>query len=317
MAQKKVRKTRHGLAIPATTTTVDPENTTPYGGMRLKTGAGFAGPKGTAITAGVLDIDGTLQDWGAGASKKVLDWMETVEKRHPDMVWLVITARTHDYDYRRSFNWLVKHVPYEFIGPFCRADDDPRYASEFKRELAQGFEDMGLYKIVAAADDNRYVIDMWKHWAETHFEDTAEFDLLETSYTSYPTWRSELPGTEGYRMTTWAPTVHRPAGVSRYGDDPEGWGAFDAWEGRNDDVQGALAAMEVENPSVSRAQKRDARLDLEDEVYAEFSELTMHDIQGMDTEVLQQMLGGPPTAPLDVREIFDELGENPFTPEVA
>jgi hypothetical protein len=252
----------------ASTQAVD--NSTPYGALRFRTllGAGeFAGPKGSPIHAGILDIDGTLQDFGSKASKKVLDWMVEVEKKYPTMVWLVITARTHEHDYQRSFDWLVKHVSSAFIGPFHRAADDPRYASEFKRELAQGFEDMGLYRIIAAADDNQHVIKMWEHWAETHFASADEFDLLKTNYT-YPSWSSS-PTTGGYgtpsshspvfgphRGETWVNgyrTVngtwvsgywrktegnHRPAGTRHYATrDAYGWDTYDRWEAQDDSVQ--------------------------------------------------------------------------------
>jgi len=293
--KRKLRKTRFGrpVAQPVTPVT-EPDNLTPYGGMRLRKpirAGEFVGSKGSPIMAGILDIDGTLQDFGSSASKRVLDWMTKVEKKYPDMVWLVVTARTHEYDYTRSFNWLVKHVPHVFVGPFCRAENDPRYASEFKREIAEGFENMGLYRIVAAADDNKYVIDMWKFWQQTR---SADLDLLECSYSSYATWRKDLPSkgystpakaTTTYGTTPWTRSTpaNRPAGTSR-------WDDYDAWEAdekADEAVQGALAALEAKDPSLSRFEDR---LDLEDDVWAAHPELTMHEIQGMDTEVLEQML---------------------------
>jgi hypothetical protein len=274
--------------------------------------------------------------------------MEEVEKRYPDMVWLVITARTHEHDYERSFDWLHEHVPSTFIGPFCRAKNDPRYASEFKRELAQGFEDMGLYKIVAAADDNEYVIAMWKHWAETHFADPAEFDLLETSYSyrapvvygsgsTYGSYYMPQGGphkgerwVNGYRGDdgTWVPGgwekvagAHRPAGTSRWADE-YGWGSYDRWEGRDDGVQGALARMESDEPSVSLAaiEADRERLDLEAEIYANYPDLGYDEIEAMDTEVLREMYAAvdqPDTEALDVEVLFEELGEKPYTEGVA
>jgi len=268
----KTRKTRYGLPV---TPAVPADNSTPYGALRFRTPwrpDEFAGPKGSPIYAGILDIDGTLQDFGTAASKKVLDWMKTVEKRHPKMVWLVVTARTHEYDYQRSFDWLVKHVPSAFIGPFHRAADDPRYASEFKRELAQGFEDIGLYKIVAAADDNEHVIKMWKHWAETHFASADEFDLLETSYSIYSGGYSSRYGFPT-QVGKWQVNAnHRPAGTRSFADD-FGWDEFDRWEGRDE-----------------QAERNNARLDLEDDVYASYPDLGYDEIEKLDSEVLRQML---------------------------
>jgi hypothetical protein len=342
---KKTRKTRYGLPVTPVAST---DNTTPYGAKIFRTPLThneFAGPKGTPMYAGILDIDGTLMDWSK-PNQKVLDWMETVEKRYPDMVWLVITARTHQHDYERSFDWLHEHVPSVFIGPFCRAKDDPRYASEFKRELAQGFEDMGLYKIVAAADDNEFVIAMWKHWAQTHFADPTQFDLLETSYSyrapvayggdyglSYYTPHSGPHKGERWVNGSWVngkwenghwektQGTHRPAGTSRWADE-YGWGTYDRWEGRDDGVQGALARMESDEPSVSLAaiQADRERLDLEAEIYANYPNLGYDEIEALDTAVLREMFAAvdqPDTEALDVEVLFEELGEKPYTEGVA
>lgn len=170
---------------------------TPYGATKFRTPwktNEYVGTQGSPILAGVLDIDGTMQTFGHGLDQTLLKWCDALQKANPDMVWLVITARDHEFMYETSFNWIMRAFPYPFIGPFCRADNDPRYASEFKRELAQGFEDMGLYRIIAAADDNKFVNDMWKHWATTHFTDPTQFDLLEChSRADYLGWRGGLP----------------------------------------------------------------------------------------------------------------------------
>lgn len=187
-------------------TTYDPvsHEVTPYGAKKFRTPVTkdeFVGHKGSPIPAYILDIDGTLQNWGSSADKKVMEWVKKLYDEDPHAVFLVITARDHGgFGYTTSFNWLMHNFPYPFIGPFARAVDDPRYASEFKREIAEGFEQMGLYTIMGAADDNKFVIDMWKHWAQEHFENPADFKLLECSYTSYDSWRSDLPskGTTTY-----------------------------------------------------------------------------------------------------------------------
>lgn len=220
------------------------EELTPYGTKAYRTTTTlnrFTGLTGTAQEALVLDIDGTMQGWGGGLNKELHDWCEKHYKRNPDIVFLVITARDHEYMYETSFNWCMRDFPYAFIGPFCRAVDDPRLASEFKRQLAQGFEDMGLYRIVGAADDNQYVNMMWKHWKATR---NAEFDLLECDpYAGYGTWRSGL-SSKGHSASSWSssawssgkfvngkwvdttapvvPTVakNRPAGTREFTDTP-------------------------------------------------------------------------------------------------
>lgn len=174
---------------------------TPYGAKKFRTPSHhkqFRGTQGSAQLAAVLDIDGTMQTWGSGLDGDLKKWCEKLYKDYPDIVFLIVTARDHEWMYETSFNWVMHNFPWAYIGPFCRAKDDPRYASEFKRELCQGFEDMGLYQIIAAADDNAQVIDMWKHWAETHFENPKDFDLLECdSYDNYLGYRSGLPS-KGY-----------------------------------------------------------------------------------------------------------------------
>jgi len=186
---------------------------TPYGAKKFRTPTAYReynGLRGKPMEAVVLDIDDTLQDWGASVSKRVLKWAE--DHYRQGRVLLVFTAREHEWQFRQSFDWLVAHLPFPFIGPFCRGKTDPRYASEQKRELAQGFEDMGLYRIMGAADDNPIVNDMWKQWAIDHFDDPTEFDLLECARASYPDWRANLGSTKSQYETK-----HRPAGTSHYG----------------------------------------------------------------------------------------------------
>lgn len=174
---------------------------TVYGAKKYRTPISkdeFTGKQGSPFEAIIFDIDGTLQSWGAGAEKKILKWAEKHNKA--GRTFVVITARGESM-YTTSFNWLMHNFPYPFIGPFVRADDDPRYASEFKRELAQGFEDTGLFKIMGAADDNQYVINMWKQWAKDHFDKPEDFDLFEAKYETYSDWRSDLPSKEGKPYT--------------------------------------------------------------------------------------------------------------------
>lgn len=166
------------------------KNLTPYGEKRFRPG-NYMGSRGLPQDAVILDIDGTILDWGSAANPKVIEFARRHhEKNH---MIIVITARTQEWEYESSFNLLMNILPFPFVGPICRSDTDPRYASEFKREIAQGFEDMGLYRIVGAADDSQEVIRMWRWWAKTHFTDSKDFDLLESAYTSYADWRTTLP----------------------------------------------------------------------------------------------------------------------------
>lgn len=206
MAMKKSTPKPFKSAVkPATTYTKKyfpvSDEITNYGAKKFRTPYReneYKGLQGSAQKAVVLDIDGTLQSFGSSAIKSTLDWA----KKHydKDHVLLVVTARDHEYMFDASFNWVMHSLPFPFIGPFCRAKDDPRYASEFKRELVQGFEDMGLYKIVGAADDNYEVNAMWAQWAIEHFDDPADFDHLKCWERSYDYWREGLPN-KGYTST--------------------------------------------------------------------------------------------------------------------
>ena len=324
------------------------EETTPYGGKRFRTPVRkdeFTGTQGSPIPAYIFDIDGTLQGWGQGAQQEVLDWAEKLYQDDPHAVFLVVTARDHgSFGYTTSFDWLMKHFPYPFIGPFARPTDDPRFTTEFKRELAQGFEDIGLYQIMGAADDNEWVIKMWKQWAIDHFEDPADFDLLECSYGTYAGWRKDLPskshtGYGSYGTTAtgthkgerwvnggmvngkWAQghwedeATHRPAGTNRY----DGATVLDkdpAWKGYFEERYGE--EIEVVSETGEREERLNARLDLEDDVYAVYPDLTRQEIEAMDVHELQLLLRGDfgaaartesfelsdQTQPLDVSEIL-------------
>jgi hypothetical protein len=209
------------------------DEVTVYGAKKFRTPIRedeFTGTQGSPIIAGVLDIDGTMSGFGSGMIKSTMDWIERVEKEYPEIVWLVITARDHgSFGYVASFNWVMHHFPRPFIGPFARPKDDPRYASEFKRELAQSFEDIGLYQIVAAADDNEFVIDMWEQWAKDHFEDPKNFMLLKClKNDDYGLYRSSLPSKDyGGKSSTYG--NYGPSG----GKPGEVWvtGFFDKSQG--------------------------------------------------------------------------------------
>lgn len=341
----KKASTKYGLPVekpaPTTTTTaivpskwesLKPvsDEVTVYGAKKFRTptyAKSFAGTKGSPILAGVLDIDGTLQGYGSSADKGVLDWMAKLQKKWPDMVWLVVTARDHEFMYDTSFNWVCAHLPYPFIGPFCRAKDDPRYASEFKRELAQGFEDMGLYQIVAAADDNNFVNDMWKQWAIDHFENPDDFSLLECSHRGdYGAWREHAR--DGFKKPTYpaytsfssatpsyADAKNRPAGTptqSKYGVDPvdatykarvdwivqpepgdniEDDSAWAVYFGRREVAGAYLCEPEIEYEEYATAGYSLTRRDMEDIVAHQDPLLTPEDIAHIPDADLRELAG--------------------------
>jgi hypothetical protein len=189
------KKNYSNTSYPAFKQTFKPvsDETTPYGAKKFRTPTHanqFKGKTGSKQEAIILDIDGTLTTWGAGFDKDTLKWCEKHYKANGDIVFIVVTARDHEYMYESSFNTLMRGFPYAFIGPFCRAKDDPRYASEFKRELCVDLS--AIFDIIGAADDNKQVIDMWKQWAIDWFEKPEDFDLLECSYGEYGDWRYGL-----------------------------------------------------------------------------------------------------------------------------
>lgn len=320
---RKTRKTRYGLPIKQSVveTASTDANITPYGGKRYRTElrkGEFTHPAGTRPKAVILDIDGTLQDWGSSTGKAM-----AFARKHHDAghVLIVVTARDHEYSYDSSFNWLLHNLPYPFIGPFMRSVDDPRYASEFKREVMESLE--AFYEIVGAADDNPYVLAMYKHVAA----DRSDFDLCECSYTDYATWRKELPskGSRGYYNTTasaspsgriyYGGVMNRaPEGATSYNTKLERYERWDSTVHAYVEVESTPAQGETAYDQWEYDEHIAKRLDLEDDVLVSYPELTYHDVEGMDTDVLRQMLtetiAGDPldeTGPLDVEEILGEL----------
>ena len=314
MSKKYWRKRRASRPVYSTTPvvnepTIDSAEITPYGAKRYRPDYGkgrFNGTSGTKPKAVILDIDGTLQDWGNVVNKKVLDWVD--KHYRAGHVLIVLTARTHEHDYKRSFDWLVGHLPYPFIGPFHRSDDDPRYASEFKREVAESLSQ--LYTIVGAADDNTYVNDMWRHWAALHPE--VDFDLLECSYSAYPSWRSEVGSGWSSTVGGWS-TSSKKTSVTEAQPVisralPLDTNSRVAFEDTVLDEFPSLSLSEVEKftdrelldllpDEEGRNEKVTSRLDLEDDVYASYPDLGMAEIQQMDIEQLKLLMDHPDRAP--------------------
>jgi hypothetical protein len=208
---------------------------TPYGLDRYRRSyrkGEFRYPQGTKPEAVILDIDGTWLDWGNKVNPTTLAW---VEKHHAaGRTIIVITARTHEWEYESSWDMLAHTMPCAFVGPICRSETDPRYAPEFKREAMEAMS--AIYHIVGAADDSRYVNTMLEWWANEYFENPDDFDHLKTSYSEYKDWRKDLPS-KAYRKTSvvipdapykpyWGSTAvggskHRAAGTRNYQGDPE------------------------------------------------------------------------------------------------
>lgn len=222
---------------------------TPYGLDRYRRPyfkGEFRYPFGIKPQAVILDIDGCWMDRGNSVNPKTMAW---VKKHHAaKRTIIVVTARVHEWEYAQSWDMLAHTMPCAFIGPICRSDTNPLYAPEFKREVAEGMSVM--YDIVGAADDSKFVNTMWRWWAKEYFEDPADFDLLETSYTHYTQWRTDLPAKSApVRPYTpaepfWGSTMvggakHRAAGFRDFGsydygteyDEHKGWYDLAAQQG--------------------------------------------------------------------------------------
>jgi hypothetical protein len=307
-----------------------PVELTAYGEKRYRIPIreGEVGPFiGARTKAVILDIDGTVESWGAGLNSQIEKWL----KKHYDAnhTFVVITARDQ-WMYETSFNSMMRILPYPFVGPFLRPGNDRRFAAEYKRELAEMLS--GHYEFVGAADDEAYVLKMWRQWAIDHFDNPKDFDIFEAGYGDYKDWRKDLPrkGT-GYGGASWKggttygalPSTgyltpkNRPAGNPRWSgeqtslnDDPAWQSYFSATAGekvtRGDDEFDDMYDQKTRN---------DDRFDLEDDVLASYPELRMADVVAMDTEELREKKAA--AIPLDVdevtAEIFVELGEKPAT----
>lgn len=113
--------------------------------------------KGTKPTAVLVDMDGTIDDAGSPNAFG----MAYVRKMHNAGHLIVIgTARTHEYEYERSHKWLVRELSHKysipFVGPFCRAKDDRRFACHFKAGLIDTLSN--VYDFVGAIDDDKWCL---------------------------------------------------------------------------------------------------------------------------------------------------------------
>ena len=114
-------------------------------------------PHGTRPTAVILDMDGTLEDY---LGRPLVQGMKFARRAHREGHILVIITARHPGEYQRTHDWLVDNLGLPFVGPICRASDDPRLASYFKRDLHDTLS--AIYEFVGAADDNRHVIAEWR-----------------------------------------------------------------------------------------------------------------------------------------------------------
>lgn len=128
------------------------------------------GKPGTRPQAVIIDMDGTLENWDGKPNPPGLEY---ALKHHSEgRVLVILTARDHEYSYRHTHDWLVRHLDVPFVGPICRPADDGRYACDFKRAVHDQLS--SVYEIVSAIDDDHYVLDMWRS--------IPGLEVIETSY---------------------------------------------------------------------------------------------------------------------------------------
>ena len=324
---KKTVAGRFGTARPAYSPIYDERTAYDELRYRLPIHQGEVGPFiGTRKKAVILDIDGTVESWGAGLNSKLMPWLEKHYKAGHTFV--VITARD-EWMYETSFNSMMRILPYPFVGPFLRPSNDRRYAAEFKRELAESLS--FHYEFVGAADDDSYVLKMFRQWAIDHFDDPKDFDIFEAGYGAYKDWRKDLPskgtiyGGTQWKSGTYTPPAgytpkNRPAGMSAWSgpdlSDNPAWAPYFSAEADKKVTRG-----DDEFDDLSQGERYEYRFDLEDDVLASYPHLKMSDVIKMDVKVLEQMKADAlalkeleDTAPLDVAEVLAEMDEKPRTP---
>lgn len=170
------------------------------------------GKPGTRPEAVILDMDGTLEDWDGYPNDHAMEYAR--EHHAQGRVLIIVTARDHKWSYKRTHDWLRKHLDLPFVGPICRPADDQRYACDFKKHV---YDQLSVvYDIVSAIDDDHYVLSMWRS--------IPGLDVVATSYSSRPSsrWSGYYGSSTGYTPVT-------SYGVTRsqsYYDDFH-WGADD------------------------------------------------------------------------------------------
>lgn len=128
------------------------------------------GTPGTKPEAVILDMDGTLENWDGWPNPHA---MEYAQKHHDEgRVLIIVTARDHEWSYKRTHDWLRNHLHLPFVGPICRPADDERYACDFKKHV---YDQLSVvYDVVSAIDDDDYVLGMWRS--------IPGLEVVETNY---------------------------------------------------------------------------------------------------------------------------------------
>ncbi|QNL30182.1 polynucleotide kinase [Gordonia phage Mariokart] len=124
----------------------------------------------------IVDVDGTLcnvstalrhlPDYRAfhAASRQcpptaeVIDWCG--DHHDAGRVLAVVTGRKYEHE-SLTRDWLGEHLPYPFVGPFMRGDDDARPDTEVKADIAAMLRDDHGLHVVGAIDDRPSVIRLW------------------------------------------------------------------------------------------------------------------------------------------------------------
>ncbi|UJE15713.1 polynucleotide kinase [Gordonia phage Ligma] len=125
----------------------------------------------------IVDVDGTLCDVSgilhhlpdhrafheASAqcppTQQVLLWCAEHVSAGRELV--IVTGRMYRHE-ALTADWLGRHLPYPFHGPFMRGDDDTRPDTEVKADIARMLADDHGLQVVAAIDDRPSVIRLWQ-----------------------------------------------------------------------------------------------------------------------------------------------------------
>jgi hypothetical protein len=116
------------------------------------------GRPGTKPEAVIIDMDGTVENWDGSPNPPGIEYV--LHHHAQGRVIIALTARDHDWSYHHTHEWLTRHLQIPFVGPFCRPDDDERWACDFKRDVY--YQLSSFYNIVGAVDDNEHVLEMWR-----------------------------------------------------------------------------------------------------------------------------------------------------------
>jgi hypothetical protein len=174
------------------------------------------GKPGTKPEAVILDMDGTLENWDGWPNSHAMEYAQA----HHDQgrVLIVITARDHEWSYKRTHDWLRDHLHLPFVGPICRPADDERYACDFKKHVYEQLS--AVYDIVSAIDDDGYVLGMWRS--------IPGLEVIETSY--------DYNVARGQRRNQWKDLTDNGASFRSCSDlsvyEPDDEYDWDALEGR-------------------------------------------------------------------------------------